>query len=94
MIVRFNKGPWHRKVIDMPQQDFNRGYFHVAVFDKNSHHAKTYNPSDSLTVTLAPGHRLATYRLKMVKINLRGRDESVPSVFPDGAVCFEYEGEI
>lgn len=91
MLVRFNKGPWHRKVREISDAEVKVGVFNVAVYDKKSV-GKTFHTAPNQMLMVAPGHKIATYRLKMVKVNLRGQDEWLPSIYPDGAVCYEYEG--
>lgn len=92
MLVRFNKGPWHRKVRELSDQEVQRGVFNIAVYDSKFSKVRLYDPNPNTQVMVAPGHKIATYRIKMVTVNLRGKPETLPSVFPDGAVCFELEG--
>lgn len=92
MLVRFNKGPYHRKVRDMPEHEVQRGVVNIAVYDSKYSKVRFFDPNATTQVMVAPGHKIATYRIKMVTVNLRGQPETLPSVYPDGAVCFELEG--
>ena len=89
MIVRFNKGPWHRKVRVLSDAEVSRGVIEVAV---PSSKLQLYVTTTDIGTTTVYNHKIATYRIKMVTVNLRGKPEHIPSVFPDGAVCFELEG--
>lgn len=90
MIVRFNKGPWHRKVRDLSEQEVQRGVVNVAVYDRK-YVARLFDPNISTQTMASARHKIATYRIKTVTVNLRGTPETFPSIFPDGAVCFEFE---
>lgn len=92
MLVRFNKGPWHRKVSEISPDDAKRGVLRVAVYDSKFNRVRLFEPRPDVRTMVYPGTKVATYRLKMVKVNVRGQDEWLPSIFPDGAVCFELEG--
>lgn len=91
MLVRFNKGPWHRKLQQVDDREGQRGVIRVAVHDSKASRARLYDPNPDMRTIVYPGTKIAQYRLKMVKVNVRGQDEWLPSIYPDGAVCFELE---
>lgn len=92
MLVRFNKGPWHRRLRDMHPSDLRNGIFNVAVMDNKMFNPRMYDTSPNSQLHVAPGHKIAVYRVKMVSIDLHdGRGtRTFPSVYPDGAICFEH----
>lgn len=93
MLVRFNKGPWHRKVRQITPEETRRGIVNVAVPDKNFTARMFTNDANSSTFINA-GIKIAMYRVKMVKVDAGNGPVTIPSVFPDGAICFEYEGTV
>lgn len=91
MLVRFNKSPWHRRVRELSDQEAQRGVVNIPTYDSKFSKGRFFDLHPNTQVMIAPKPKIATYRVKMVKVNLRGQDEWVPSVFPDSAVCFELE---
>lgn len=91
MLVRFNKGPWHRKVREIPDDEAQRDIINIAIVSNNFSGLRTIHEDKPDWKQFAPGNRVAVYRIKMVSLNLGKGVRMVPSVFPDGPVCFEYE---
>lgn len=92
MKVRFNKGPWHRQVRDVHPSEVAHGQINVAVSTGNPLRANDY-PTANGSITMI-GHKLAIYRPVMVTVDLGYGPKTFPSVYPDGAICFEHKETI
>lgn len=89
MKVRFNKGPWHRKVRDVDPRDVARGRIDVAMMDTRRP-VRVINDTNIGSFALF-NHKVAVYTPVMVTIDLGDGPRQIPSVYPDGAICFEHK---
>lgn len=90
MLVRFNKGPWHRRLQHMDPRDVQRGQVNVAIPADNS--LRTFTSGTYATTVF--NHKVAVYTIKMVVIDFGDGPRQIPSVYPDGAICFEHKETI
>lgn len=91
MLVRFNKGPWHRKVRELRPYEVARGQFNVAIQSSRPQLTIANNDISSATIF---NHKIAVYVVKMVTVDLGDGPRQIPSVYPDGALCFEHKETI
>ena len=95
MKVRLNKGPYHRKLYDVDVDAIQKGLQFSKINKLSfSNQMRVAGKNDKATFYVNPDVDLLFYRVKMVQVDMGRGMEWIPSVFPDGAVCFEYGGKI